>query len=1390
MDSGGGMGVAGTLRRLWVLIFAWSSMCVDFSQGKASLQWRHCNGCGKNTPQESRGCDLSYDLGEPASGGGSRGKRTRVYPGEQVDIPVADLMNELVPRSWFESEISHSFDWKKNGIMYYSVGILQPTSSRVLNPNPVERIMMYQEIKESELDNGVLHSYIPALDYSNEAFGGPERTIQVAVNVNPGNLIGTFPVNYYSLESDNRAYLCADIEVDVEDGAWVDSDLYEWKTGAWQGCIHESTQGACPYDASQDSGIQERDVWCDHPATVLGSETYVQSYDGEKGDRKDVLPESKCSGSPKPAATQRCTPPPCSGGSWSSWVSQFGGVEDGDSVIMPSGMSGDVVLDESTPSLYILEIRSTLRVENGGEKRITADSVLVNGGEIVAGEPDAPWDGNKLDILLTDSYSNGIYSRSIDNGPQSVGVSNKALIVSSDGALKLYGKPGASWTRLAENAKAGAKEILVESRDASSWQPGDEIVVTNSDFHDLSAVYNGEEEYYTVSSMKKSMSERRTVRTVDTLGNQVKIGLDEPLSYSHYGADSPDIIAGRSVDQRSEVLWLSRNIQIRGQKPKSVGDLDGFPSFGNIRALYDQSSVDPVYGGHIMIVPSADKVELKHVEIGPFLGQAGRLARYPLHFHRLKGKGSKSYVDSCAIHDTFQRSITIHDTRGLPVRNTASYNIRGHALFWEDGTETSGDVTNNIVVATQPQLVQDWREDVHDDLPSAFWITNFNNKFENNVAADTNRGVGYWFKVDSHSEGELLSHPQAVASSLMSFKNNKAHSNHFSGVWIWHDWYPCAPKMNTYHYLKDGPNKFTIFGSTSSDLRMDSDVEYENGDPAGGFGILPRNDDEFGGDRCATQPLQVLENTLTYKHRDVGTAVYLSSTNIQFKDFTSVSDSVAMSFAQLYRDQTGPAGLSQFDRQQITGLVVATSDSHKNTLNKNMWCSEMKNRGVPGLNPGSCSSECHPWPETSHPSGFPDDLYEIATSDNRYLSGVTLSNEGQIGAQEVNDLTLVDWAPSPACGINDVQAVHVKPGIGIEFPVGARQVKDVKVIQNGNDVTSSTPLGHIVRLHAEQNYGNHETVFLHASALGDMASEFPSGAYAMVPSGDDDLFLLGEDDGPNGVGCLDERVHSGKDYDLIDAILCDARDVWMTTFSVDFSRTNLYTSGDGPGELQCTPSLLLLDYAAEDDVERTYAGVGYMDDAGIGRPSESDDFYRYRYIFKAAVGKMYLLDFGIEDFEDCARLYMADDKPTFLTMEKMDYDPSNDPPRTVDLVLAVPAESQIFPNIEWYADTTGGDYGKLGSGTRVYVPLPSKSNVQYMPQTDDMIYEEECCDDTLFIHIRLGQRINGEDTAIEIRWEDRDDTIDDDCSKPCAAPWPFASDFQDTSASKALQHLK
>ena len=115
------------------------------------------------------------------------------------------------------------------------------------------------------------------------------------------------------------------------------------------------------------------------------------------------------------------------------------------------------------------------------------------------------------------------------------------------------------------------------------------------------------------------------------------------------------------------------------------------------------------------MLPGATAMALEYVEVGPNMGQAGRLGRYPVHFHRLKRVGPETYVHGCSIHSTFQRSITIHDTQGLHVIDNVSYLVRGHAIFFEDGTEVNNVVRGNLVVATLPQLVQDHREDHHDE---------------------------------------------------------------------------------------------------------------------------------------------------------------------------------------------------------------------------------------------------------------------------------------------------------------------------------------------------------------------------------------------------------------------------------------------------------------------------------------------------------------------------------------------------------------------------------------------------------------------------------------------------------------------------------------------------
>ena len=1303
------------------------------------LDFYQCNGCGRHSSQSSRGCDLEYDFAP--TGGRSEGKTARVYPGQPFDIDINDLLAD-VSASHFVSDDAHSFYWRTTGVLYDTVGVLRPTRSSVLS-EPVDRFLIYQELAHKDLDGGVLQSYVPAVPYD-DANGGPETVLQLSVNVDPGHLSGTFPVNYFSLESENRLFFCARIKVGENADSWVRSSEYAWEVSPWSACEAADT---CPY-ATGTQGIKTRTVTCSHPAVVRGAEHYLSSGENVR------IPEDRCDGA-KPESRMPCPAPSCDGGPWSKWAA---GLRDGDSVLLPAGMSSPVMLDVNTPLLNMVEVRSPLGVTEGANVTLTADSVIVGrGGSLQVGTSTEPFDG-EFEVVLTAKW-NPVLSRSVEDGVHGPGSSTKSLQALSGSSISLHGLGVRSWSRLAANAMASEDAIVMLADEIAGWRVGDTIVVANSDFYDL-------------VGPNDDMNERREILSVERLDAEgdgparARIKLDMPLKTSHYGGNGPDIIGsvsgrgGRAVDMRSEVALLSRNIRIRGMDPA----LDGG---------------DGTFGGHVAMHPGATAMALEFVEIGPFMGQAGRLGRYPVHFHRVKNVGPDTYVRGCSIHSTFQRSITIHDTQGLHITDTVTYLARGHAIFLEDGTEVNNVIRGNLVLATLPQRVQDLREDHHDDLPSAFWITNFHNDIDNNVAVGTSNGVGFWAKLNSHSEGELLSHPQAVASGIGSFKGNVAHSNHFSGLWIWHDWTPCAAKIRSYMYAEDGPTRFTVFGSSSNDLRMESEVETEEGDPVGVFGIVSPASAFAGG--CGRDAIQTVEGFTSYKHRDVGTAVYLSSTNIVWKDFTSISDTTAMAFAQVYRDSTGAGGLSVVDNQLIDGLMVAGSAAHGNTLNKGKWCAEMSSKRVPGISASRCRGECHPWPDSSHPSGFPDE-YVLARSSERFLSGVAYAHEGTVGAQVVRNLRIVDFEPNTSCGVIDTVGVHVKTGIGLEFPVGARRVDSATVIKDGKDVTSSTNVGRIARLHADTSSGNHETIIMAAAALGSSAPTYPQGALAVVPAGEDDLFF--EDN-----GCSDERVYQRGEV-KIDAVLCDLRELWMTSWSVDFSRTPLLTSGEGPGELTCTPRLLALEFKENGEPERTFAGVGHgkEGETGIGRPAESPDFYRYRYPFKSVVGKMYLLSFDIDE-EMCAELFTdrsKSNKGVFFTMEKMAYEPSTMPSRAFDLVLEIPA-SFGMPTVRPFVDKTGGDYGRFALGEDTpYVRLISKGGLKYVSKgtTNEMT----CCEGMYYIHVRLGERVRGEDTALKLSWGEADDDEDQEerCWRDCpGGAWPFAQEFEDTSRGAA-----
>src|SRR5690606_1766654 len=219
------------------------------------------------------------------------------------------------------------------------------------------------------------------------------------------------------------------------------------------------------------------------------------------------------------------------------------------------------------------------------------------------------------------------------------GMGDRGIMISG-GTLNLHGDRTHTWTKLARTAEAGSNAI--EVLDASGWRVGDEIVLASTDFDPRQA-------------------ERRTITAVS--GNALT--LDKALDYMHFGKITFD------VDQRGEVGLLTRNIKIQASE-------DAEQSY---------------FGGHIMAMPSS-KMYLSGVELNR-LGQNLTLARYPIHWH-LVGDAKGQYIRNAAIHDTYNRCVTVHGTHNLRIENNVTYNSVGHCFFLDDGIETGNEFVRNL----------------------------------------------------------------------------------------------------------------------------------------------------------------------------------------------------------------------------------------------------------------------------------------------------------------------------------------------------------------------------------------------------------------------------------------------------------------------------------------------------------------------------------------------------------------------------------------------------------------------------------------------------------------------------------------------------------------------
>jgi hypothetical protein len=379
---------------------------------------------------------------------------------------------------------------------------------------------------------------------------------------------------------------------------------------------------------------------------------------------------------------------------------------------------------------------------------------------------------------------------------------SKVLAVSFGGALNLNGFKGSadegskadndptysgmSWMRLDDGthlpndmSPPNSPELLFLERDpGAKWQEGDEIVVTSTDYlpshsEKLRIVnYKGGQivPFHAVESSTGKIQWRH---------NAVRYGGPADAAAKRWTARLPgrikdnldaDLVAN-GAETRAAVALLTRSIQI-----VSAGD--------KVDEDFRPESTHYSYGAHMVVRQGAYSVQIQGVEFRQ-MGQGGRLAHYPVHFHMARKTAGNTYIKDSSINESMTRWIVIHSTQGVTLARNVGYKSMGHGFYLEDGTETDNKFYSNIgiyaraavkSVKQNPRMIpgiladnQDpksftdknsknianpgfpYRSDVEN--PTVFWIANGWNDFIGNMAVGAGAcGAAYWFVPASNSD--------------------------------------------------------------------------------------------------------------------------------------------------------------------------------------------------------------------------------------------------------------------------------------------------------------------------------------------------------------------------------------------------------------------------------------------------------------------------------------------------------------------------------------------------------------------------------------------------------------------------------------------------------------
>ena len=455
-------------------------------------------------------------------------------------------------------------------------------------------------------------------------------------------------------------------------------------------------------------------------------------------------------------------------------------------VVIPVGKR--IVLDVST-TVKNITVLGTLEVKDT-PLELQTDYIAVQGA-LRLGSAINPI-GSKITITLKGNPAENIMN-----------MGSRGILVMG-GRLEIYGKaPKVAWTKLADNSPSGATNLsLLEN---TGWLAGDQLVIAPTDF------------YNDGNFQKSPITEQGEVQS--TTGSS--IALKTALQGARWGKLQYATESGMSLTQGSLTLPNMTARDTGGTTIPTV--LDERAEVGNLsRNIVIQSADDTQwqqqrYGAQVMVMGATSQVYLDGVELRR-VGQAGKFGRYPVHFHNLSydttGKelsDATATLKNSSIWNSAQRCVVIHGSNGVKIQNNICYDIKGHALFLEDGVERRNVLENNLVLKVRPPLFGSTapstcpnqmvygnsperncallQHERRDGQPSGFWLVNPDNIVRGNAVADID-GHGYWLAYPKAPMGsnESVSLNGINASPINLpfgvFENNVAHSLSDSGVFI------------------------------------------------------------------------------------------------------------------------------------------------------------------------------------------------------------------------------------------------------------------------------------------------------------------------------------------------------------------------------------------------------------------------------------------------------------------------------------------------------------------------------------------------------------------------------------------------------------------------------